>query len=387
MPEPGFPYPEEILQWIWEEQIFDSANLRTTDGRSLEILNPGILNESDGPDFKNAQVIIDGILWGGAIELHLESKGWMQHGHHKDKAYNQVVLHVVAEYHPGEVVRKDGGRLPTLNILPRLPRELHHFVAKMNASPGLPCSSGINYISEQAFFQQIEKAHKEYLEKKGNDFLRFYNPELQPSKAWKEALIISLFDSFGISHNRDAMAEVGRWFLNQATDSEDRLTEGALEMAGFGTSLSGLEWNYKGVYPASHPQKRIPQAIRFASGISKAEFESFLNGNNFLLWWELGNSAGVTRAKLKSLYGLVYIPSMFMLGQLFGSQIITQQALDEWNTFNAKVPSSFTKLFDFVNPEYPERYRTKLGIVHQYRSYCKPRRCHECFVLKKVISS
>lgn len=387
MPDAGFSYSEEILQWIWEEQFFDSGNLRTTDGRSLKVLNPGVLNGSDGPDFKNAQVYIDGILWGGAVELHLQSKGWMQHGHHQDTAYNQVVLHVVAEQNPAEVLRKDGGRIPTLNILPYLPNELHQFVAKMNASPGLPCSSGINYISEEAFLKQIQKAHHEYLEKKGNDVLRFYNPELPPSEAWKKALILSIFDAFGIAHNRDSMLAVGRWYLKQESASLQKINEEALEFAGFGVGNSTLKWNYKGVFPASHPKKRIPQAIKLASEIGSTPLDLFFKGGLKQCWKVFGAKSGLSKSKSELLYGIVFVPAVHVLGQLFRHKKMTQEALEEWDTFRARIPANLIKPFTSITQISEKKYAGKLGLVHQHRAYCKPRRCHECFVLKKVISS
>ncbi|MFV1883304.1 MAG: DUF2851 family protein [Balneola sp.] len=387
MPDTGFSYSEEILQWIWEEQFFDSVNIRTTDSKSLEILNPGILNKSDGPDFKNAQIFINGVLWAGSVELHLDSKGWIQHGHHQDTAYNQVVLHVVAEQNPIEVLRKDGGRIPTFNILPYLPNELHQFVAKMNTSTDLPCSSGINYISEEAFLKQVQKAHHEYLEKKGNDVLRFYNPELPPSQAWKEALILSVFEAFGISHNRDSMLAVGTWYLKQEPDSNQKIIEDALEFAGFGVGASTLKWNYKGVFPASHPKKRIPQAINIASEIRSAPLEHFFTDNLKQFWSGFGARAGLSKSKSELLYGIVFIPAVYVLGQLFQHKKITRKVLEEWDAFKASIPSNLMKPFTSITEIQEKKYAGKLGLVHQYRAYCEPRRCHECFVLKKVISS
>ena len=39
------------------------GDLETTDGRVVEILDPGLLNRNSGPDFFNAKVKISGTLW------------------------------------------------------------------------------------------------------------------------------------------------------------------------------------------------------------------------------------------------------------------------------------------------------------------------------------
>jgi len=42
---------EDLLQYLWRYQKFSHAKLKTTKGVDLQILSPGFLNESVGPDF------------------------------------------------------------------------------------------------------------------------------------------------------------------------------------------------------------------------------------------------------------------------------------------------------------------------------------------------
>ena len=69
----------------------------TTDGRRLEVLDVGTHNLGSGPDFFNAKLKIDGILWVGNVEMHSVASDWFRHGHDKDEAYDNTILHVVAE--------------------------------------------------------------------------------------------------------------------------------------------------------------------------------------------------------------------------------------------------------------------------------------------------
>ncbi len=87
--------PERFLRQIWKKLNFSTQNLVTTDNRRIEILSPGVQNQDSGPDFKEALIRIDGILYKGEVEIHRYNKEWFEHGHQNDPRYNSVILHVV----------------------------------------------------------------------------------------------------------------------------------------------------------------------------------------------------------------------------------------------------------------------------------------------------
>ena len=68
---------------------------QTTDGQKVEILSVGEHNRDAGPDYSHARVLIDDKEWVGNIEIHFSSSDWIKHHHHLDKAYDNVILHVV----------------------------------------------------------------------------------------------------------------------------------------------------------------------------------------------------------------------------------------------------------------------------------------------------
>ncbi len=107
--------PEEFLHYIWEHRLFESENLATTDGQPLEIIQLGKRNTNSGPDFFNARIKLEDTIWAGNIEIHKNSGDWKKHQHQTDKAFDNVILHVV-EKHDGEVIRSNGEKIPTLVI-------------------------------------------------------------------------------------------------------------------------------------------------------------------------------------------------------------------------------------------------------------------------------
>lgn len=388
MDKSGFQHSEAFLQWIWENLLFDFTRLKTTDGKSIHIIDSGKLNVSDGPDFKQAIIEIDGILWHGDIEIHTKSTHWNSHNHGQDPNFNTTVLHVVADHQAKPVYTQNGSSPDTLNLLPYLSRELHRFLRSFSNSEELPCSSALHFISEGAFYAQIEKAHLEYFEKKSNDFLHFYDPNIIPSKAWKHALIISIWDGLGISHNREPMQQTAEDLLKTWNgDSIEDGIEKALKFAGFNNKKSLLNWNLKSVRPANHPEKRIEQAVSLSALILNQDFKDFLSSNASELWrvWleglPLRNSG-----RINILYGTVFLPSLYMLGNLFAYQSLSESALSAWKQLQTPIPASLLKKYTSLNLNNPA-YRNKLGALHQLKTYCEPARCSECFVLKKAIQS
>ena len=87
--------PELLLHYIWLRRAFQVYEQYTTDGMTLEVIDVGEHNLDAGPDFFNAKIRINGTIWAGNVEIHVQSSDWYEHKHHTDPAYDNVVLHIV----------------------------------------------------------------------------------------------------------------------------------------------------------------------------------------------------------------------------------------------------------------------------------------------------
>ena len=85
---------EAFIHYLWKYRMLH-PDLKTTNNQSVSILHPGIHNHDSGPDFQCARIRIGNTVWAGNVEIHIKSSDWFLHGHHKDAAYNNVILHVV----------------------------------------------------------------------------------------------------------------------------------------------------------------------------------------------------------------------------------------------------------------------------------------------------
>jgi hypothetical protein len=73
----------------------------------------GRRNGGPGPDFRDAALETeDGARLLGDIELHLRARDWLAHGHHIDKRYNRVVLHVALDTSSSSSPLASGGNVP-----------------------------------------------------------------------------------------------------------------------------------------------------------------------------------------------------------------------------------------------------------------------------------
>jgi hypothetical protein len=88
--------PERLLQSVWQHQRFLRHQLRTLDGQTVRILHPGFLSREGGPDFHGAVVQFGGAPpRTGDVEVDLHANGWRAHGHDRNPAFENVILHVI----------------------------------------------------------------------------------------------------------------------------------------------------------------------------------------------------------------------------------------------------------------------------------------------------
>lgn len=85
---------EKFIQEIWKNQNF-KKDLTTRDGQQISIIEAGTENkELGGPDFRNSKIKIGNITYFGDIEIDTFFTDWKSHGHHLNKKFNSVILHL-----------------------------------------------------------------------------------------------------------------------------------------------------------------------------------------------------------------------------------------------------------------------------------------------------
>lgn len=88
---------EEFLHYLWKYSLYEPSSLTDAEGNPITVISTGEYNRDSGPDFFNARMVIAGTEWAGNVEIHIKASHFNSHGHNLDHAFDNVILHVVAE--------------------------------------------------------------------------------------------------------------------------------------------------------------------------------------------------------------------------------------------------------------------------------------------------
>jgi len=154
--------PEILVQEVWRLQLFDNVDMLTSCGKSIQIIKTGRHNHDQGPDFKDAVIVIDGEVNKGDVEIHNREIDWMLHRHQMDPGYNEVVLHVLlypeAEFSP-DVLKENGQSIPNFVLSPRLKKPIRSLLFDFrNHSQGpFPCHASWSEVPEKIKLGIVQK--------------------------------------------------------------------------------------------------------------------------------------------------------------------------------------------------------------------------------------
>lgn len=193
---------EDFIHYIWKYKKFKNNDLKTNEGEVLSLVSVGEHNINSGPDFFNARLKIDNQLWAGNVEIHVKSSDWFLHNHEIDKAYDNVILHVVWE-HDTEVYRKDNTIIPTLELKEYIPNTLLNNYKRLfnKQNKWINCENDFAEVNTFIFKNGLERLYFERLERKTETIENL----LEASKNdWEAVLFKMLAKNFGLKVNGEA---------------------------------------------------------------------------------------------------------------------------------------------------------------------------------------
>lgn len=223
---------EQLLHYCWKHKMLPLSDLRTTDGREVEVIDPGLHNHHAGPDFFNAKVKIGGTLWVGNVEIHDDGNDWYVHGHDHDAAYDNVVLHVCER--PGRDVTTTQGRvLPQLQLsVPQSVKD--HYEALLSADRYPPCYRIIPELSPLMVHSWLSALQTERLERKTIDIK---NRVERCDGSWETAYFVTLARSYGFGVNSDVFEE---WALNLSLGAAGHHRDDPMQVEALFLGQAGL---------------------------------------------------------------------------------------------------------------------------------------------------
>ncbi|MBP3510459.1 MAG: DUF2851 family protein [Prevotella sp.] len=192
---------EQLLHYVWRHRLVPAA-MTTTDGKAVEMIDPGLPNNGSGPDFFNAKVRIDGTMWVGNVEIHDRSTDWVLHGHHRDAAYDSVVLHVTGKA-DAEVADSSGRCVPQVRL--DVPESVARNYEQLLHEDRYPlCHRIIPALGSLKIGSWLATLQTERLERKTADIRRRAE---QRDGSWEDACFITLARNYGFGANSDAFEQ------------------------------------------------------------------------------------------------------------------------------------------------------------------------------------
>ena len=196
---------ERLLHYVWKYKLYTATPLITTEGRPVQVIDPGMQNTDAGPDFFNAKIKIDGTLWVGSVEIHDKSSDWLLHHHDTDKAYDCVILHIIG-FNDFQPVRTNGNPIPQmlLTVPENILRSIDWLLYREAA---LPCLDHITGIAPLHIACWMEALLSERLERKTHDIFLLLDAY---QTDWNEVFYITLTRNFGFGVNNDAFERLAK---------------------------------------------------------------------------------------------------------------------------------------------------------------------------------
>jgi hypothetical protein len=237
---------EELLHTIWKYKLTGTVDYIGTKQEAIKIISIGEHNHHSGPDFFNSKVEINGLLLVGNLEIHVKTSDWLKHKHQYDKAYDNLVLHVVYE-HDVELPQNEQYNVSVLELKNHIKSSLlHQYQSIESSKQKIPCGKSITTVSPIIWKSWLDRLAVSRLEDKTNYISTIFNSVQQNLE---ETLYVLLCRNFGFKINNDAFELLAKstpyYLLKKHADQPLQLEALLYGNAGF------LDDLFKEKYPIS----------------------------------------------------------------------------------------------------------------------------------------
>ena len=399
--------PEIVLHYIWEHCLWAGFEQYTTDGKKVEILSVGEHNRDAGPDYSHARIRIDGHEWVGNIEIHVCASDWTKHHHHLDKAYDNIILHVVRTADK-PIYNSKGELVPQCEL--NYPSDKDYLSALFESAQRMDSAIARIGCAEQLLHDPrllTEGWRKTLLCKRLECKRASITRLLEITKgSWEHALYISLARNFGFHTNSVPFEELAintpLSCLQKHRNSLFQLTALLLGQAGlvqepelqkeydflrikFGlTPLEGSIWKHARLRPQNSPELRIRQ---FAQLMHQSEnlLSKILDTDDLKELEVLFAVPKMGKSSVDILLINTVIPYKYAYALHQNNPVKAEQAL----RLMEKIPAennTIVRQWRVLGQEVKNAADTQ-ALLHLYQNYCQHHECINCEVGYKIFEN
>lgn len=420
---------EKLMQYVWKHRLWRSEDMVTNTGKKVRVVDPGLLNTDAGPDFFNAKIEIDGHMWVGNVEMHYRATDWKRHHHDSDKAYDSVILHVVAK--DDAPVRRTNGELIPQLVLEVSPQFNADYASLVGATIEVPCATKIKQVPHLTIVEWVEGLAFERLHGKVE---RIHQLLDSFNGSWEDVCYVTLARNFGFGINNDAFERLARRtplrLLGKHSDSVLQIEAllfgqaGMLDAQNPGmdsyynqlcteyaflsnkfqlTPMEKESWKLFRIRPQNFPYRRIAMLAQFIEGgfrmmnriletegekEMRALFEVELSGY-WTKHYTFGKpneraTATLSRSSIDIILINTVAPLLYAYGELTGNYEMTDKAIKLLEDLRAE-SNSIVSHFVAYGIDCPDAL-TSQALVQLKREYCDARKCIYCKIGHHLLS-
>lgn len=420
---------EKLMQYVWKHRLWRSEDMVTNTGKKVRVVDPGLLNTDAGPDFFNAKIEIDGHMWVGNVEMHYRATDWKRHRHDSDKAYDSVILHVVAK--DDAPVRRTNGELIPQLVLEVSPQFNADYASLVGATIEVPCATKIKQVPHLTIVEWVEGLAFERLHGKVE---RIHQLLDSFNGSWEDVCYVTLARNFGFGINNDAFERLARRtplrLLGKHSDSVLQIEALLFGQAGMLdaqkpgmdsyynqlcteyaflsnkfqlTPMEKESWKLFRIRPQNFPYRRIAMLAQFIEGgfrmmnrILEAEgekemralFEVELSGY-WTKHYTFGKpneraTATLSRSSIDIILINTVAPLLYAYGELTGNYEMTDKVIKLLEDLRAE-SNSIVSHFVAYGIDCPDAL-TSQALVQLKREYCDARKCIYCKIGHHLLS-
>ena len=417
------------MQYVWKHRLWRSEDMVTNTGKKVRVVDPGLLNTDAGPDFFNAKIEIDGHMWVGNVEMHYRATDWKRHRHDSDKAYDSVILHVVAK--DDAPVRRTNGELIPQLVLEVSPQFNADYASLVGATIEVPCATKIKQVPHLTIVEWVEGLAFERLHGKVERIHQLLNSF---NGSWEDVCYVTLARNFGFGINNDAFERLARRtplrLLGKHSDSVLQIEALLFGQAGMLdaqkpgmdsyynqlcteyaflsnkfqlTPMEKESWKLFRIRPQNFPYRRIAMLAQFIEGgfrmmnriletegekEMRALFEVELSGY-WTKHYTFGKpneraTATLSRSSIDIILINTVAPLLYAYGELTGNYEMTDKAIKLLEDLRAE-SNSIVAHFVAYSIDCPDAL-TSQALVQLKREYCGARKCIYCKIGHHLLS-
>jgi hypothetical protein len=423
---------EEFLHYLWKYGLYDPERLFDNEKNKIVVLNPGEYNRDSGPDFFNARISVAGTIWAGNIEIHIKSSHFDLHGHQYDAAFNNVILHVVAEN--DRIVCNARGEEILTTVLSFDPAYYEKYASLVNNPYTIACQDEIKNLDIVPIHHWLNGLIIERLQNKTEAILKIFS---STGNDWDETFYRMVTRYFGFRVNTEPFEMLATALpfriIRKHTDNIFQIeallfgTAGLLEAGLFKDALAddyykellkeysilsakyslqplhGWLWKFSRLRPSNFPTIRLSQLAsilavsgglfsRVIEATEAAEIKKFLEvtasgywDDHFIFGKKSRNftkHAGSQAADILLINAV--IPMIFVYGKCRDSVDIVERALgflEDVTPENNVITSEWKEAgIDAESAFYSQ------ALIQLRNEYCRKRKCLNCRIGNMIIS-